>query len=113
MNNGTGCLHATLMPGHEPRQKYMIKAELAAEVADMVGIDTYDPDREAHGPADFRRDEIEQIYETITGESGEDLSQREMNNVMMRELSTDLHSKYPFDLSRQDLKVIHKALSED
>lgn len=101
------------MPGQEPRQKYMIKAELAAEVADMVGIDTYDPGREAYRPADFRRGEIEQIFKTVTGESGEELSQREMNNLMMRELGTDLHSKYPFDLSRQDLKVIHKALSED
>jgi len=101
------------MPGQEPRQKYMIKAELAVEVADMVGIDTYDPEREAHGPADFRREEIEQIFKTVTGESGEDLSQREMNNIMMSELGSDLHSKYPFDLSRQDLKVIHKALSED
>jgi hypothetical protein len=56
---------------------------------------------------------LEQIYERITGEPGEDLSQREMNNVMMKELGTGLHAKYPFDLSRQDLEVIHKALSED
>jgi len=111
-NNCPECLDALSMPGQEPRQKYMIKAELAVEVAEMVGIESYDPEREAHGPADFRREEIEQIYKTITGENGKELSQREMNNVMMRELGTDLQSKYPFDLSRADLKVIHKALCE-
>jgi len=101
------------MTERESRYKYMLKSELATEVAHMVGIDTYSPYREAYRHADFRRDELEQIYERITGEPGEDLSQREMNNVMMKELGTGLHAKYPFDLSRQDLEVIHKALSED
>lgn len=94
----------------EKRQKYMIKAEIAVEVANMVGIETYDPEREASDPADFRREEILQIYEEITGESGEELSQRTMNYLMLRELGSELHAAYPYDLSRQDLKVIHREL---
>lgn len=92
------------------RQKYMIKAEIAVEVAALVGIETYDPSREASRPADFRREEIRQIYEEVTGESGEGLTQREMNYSMMRELGSELYAAYPYDLSKKDLKIIHREL---
>lgn len=96
----------------ETRQKYMVKAEIAVEVANLVGIETYDPEREANSPADFWKEELRQIYEEIADESGEGLSQREMNYLMMQELDTELYSSYPYDLSRQDLKVIHRELVE-
>lgn len=36
-----------------------------------------------------------------------------MNNVMIQELGSELHSAYPFDLTKQDLKLIHKELVSD
>lgn len=101
------------MPDIETRQKYMTNRELAVEIASLVGIKTYNPGRTKSPPADFLRHEREQIYEAITGDSGEELSQREMNNLMIQELGSELHSAYPFDLTRQDLKLIHKELAND
>lgn len=91
----------------------MIRAELAEEIAEIIGIDSYDPHREKQGSADFRRDEIAQIYQAVTGESSEGLTQREMNYIMMRELGTELQAAYPYDLGRSDLKVIHRYLIEN
>lgn len=101
------------MPDIETEQKYIMKRDLAMEVASLIGIDTYDPSRTKSPPADFLRHEREQIYEAVTGESGEELSQREMNNVMIQELGSELHSAYPFDLTKEDLKLIHEALVTD
>jgi len=101
------------MPDIEEKQKYMMKRDLAMEVADLVGIETYDPSRTKSPPADFLRHERLQIYEAVTGESGEELSQREMNHVMIQELGSELHSAYPFDLTKEDLKLIHQALLSD
>jgi hypothetical protein len=101
------------MPDIGTKQKYMMKRDLAMEVADLVGIDTYDPSRTKSPPADFLRHERLQIYEAVTGESGEELSQREMNNVMIQELGSELHSAYPFDLTKEDLKLIHEELVTD
>lgn len=97
----------------ESRQKYMAKAEIAVEVADLAGVTSYDPSREAHGPADFRKAEVKKIYEAVTGEPPEELSQREMNHLIMRELDAELHASYPYDLSRKDLKIIHRELQDN
>lgn len=64
------------MPDIETKQKYMMNRDLAMEVANLVGIDTYDPSRTKSPLADFLRHERLQICEAVTGESGEELSQR-------------------------------------
>lgn len=53
----------------ETKHKYMMERDLIMEVADLVGIDTYDPNRTKSPPADFLRYECLQIYEAVTGES--------------------------------------------
>jgi len=100
------------MPDIEEKQKYIMKRDLV-EVADLVGIETYDPSRTKSPPADFLRHERLQIYEAVTGESGEELSQREMNHMMIQERGSELYSAYPFDLTKEDLKLIHQALVSD
>lgn len=98
------------MPEISERQKFMMNADIADEIAALVGLDSFDPYREADGTADFTREETERIYTTITGESPEDLTVREMNNLIMSELGSELHAGYPWDFTRKDLKVIHQAL---
>ena len=96
-----------------PRQHYMMKVDLAVEIASMAGIEDYDPSRaKKSGPACFTRKERCHLYEVLTGKSGEGLDRKELTPLIMQELGTELYSVYPYEFTREDLKVIHKVLSE-
>lgn len=102
------------MSDRQPPQRYfMKKADLAVEIANMAGIMDYDPSRaQKSGPACFTRDERRCLYEVLSGKSGEGLKRKELTPLIMQELDTELNSVYPYEFTREDLKIIHKALSE-
>ncbi|MFC7230508.1 hypothetical protein ACFQMM_02380 [Saliphagus sp. GCM10025308] len=92
----------------------MIDDELADEIADMVGIDTYNSaSYNSQYRASFTKEERRQIYEEITGEPGDELLRTELNHLIMEALGSELHSSYPYEFIRTDLKLIHKHLSEE
>lgn len=101
------------MSNTRPHQDFMTDSELADEIAEMAGIESYDSSRyNSSDRASYIKEERRQIYEALTGESGDELLRTELNYVIMDSIDSELHSAYPYEFTRKDLKEIHKRLSE-
>lgn len=94
--------------------RYMLKGEIAADVAAMAGINDYDPSRVSNSTrhACFTKEERRQIYEVLSGKSGEGLLRKELTPLIMKEIGAELDSEYIYEFTRTDLKMIHRKLSE-
>lgn len=97
------------------RLRYMLKSEIATEIAEMVGISDYDPGRVSQSTrhANFTKEERRQIYETVSGKSGEGLLRKELTPLIMEEIGSELDSVYKYEFTRSDLKKIHQYLSDN
>jgi GTPase Era involved in 16S rRNA processing len=93
----------------------MSNVDLMREIADLAGIDSYDPSTESQSTrySRFNKEERQEIYEEITRESGEEFLRKELPSAIMKEIGTELHSNFEDEFARDDLKEIYLELSDD
>ena len=84
------------------------------QVASLANISGYDPSTESESTnyKRFTKEERQQIYEAIAGDSDEDYLRNQLPRVIMEEIGSELHSNFQDEFSRKDLKEIYWELSE-